>query len=231
MWPRMLLVLVCVTGMLVGCAKDPILLTGENRSLLTSAPFFPVHGDTPKFHYASRGEQTTAFIGGFLFSLLFMPVAMAMEASHDDLAGLYQLENPNRNIEQNLTRRMVKEYELKDVRLNESHESWSEPEDLKRRFSQGLLLEVRNIQWGLQPSSWSQFHVVLKSGARLVSVQDAKEIWYDTCAAEKIDAERDPKLEDLKAKDGELLKAMVKQATETCTAELWSKLQGLERPE
>lgn len=98
---------------------------------------------------------------------------------------------------------------------------------MKRRFSEGLVLEVRSVQWGLQPSSWSQFHVVLKSGARLVSVQDAKEIWYDTCAPEKIDEERDPKLEDLRAKDGELLKTMVKEAVESCTAELWSKLKGL----
>ena len=76
-------------------------------------------------------------------------------------------------------------------------------------------------QWGLQPSSWSQFHVLLKSSARLVSVQDAKEIWYDTCTSEKIDGERDPKLEDLKTKDGELLKTMLKEAADTCTDELW----------
>jgi hypothetical protein len=226
----MLLVLICVSGAAVGCAKNPILITAENRSLLKSAPFFSSHDAAPKFYYASRGEQTTAFVGGFLFSILFLPVAMAMESSHDDLERLYRLENPNRTIAQNLTQRMVSEYGLKDVRPNESNESWSEPEDLKRRYSQGLLLEIRSTQWGLQPSSWSQFHVALKSGARLVSVQDAKEIWYDTCAAEKIDGERDPKLEDLKAKDGELLKTMVKEATETCTAELWTKLQQIAAP-
>jgi hypothetical protein len=153
-----------------------------------------------------------------------------MEASHDDLVGLYHLENPTKTIAQDLTRRMVKEYDLKDIRPNESDGSWSEPEDLKRRLSQGLLLEVRNIRWGLEPSSWSQFHVVLKSGARLVSLQDANEIWYDTCASEKIDAERDPKLDALRAKDGELLKMMVKEATESCTVELWQKLQGIAMP-
>jgi hypothetical protein len=150
---------------------------------------------------------------------------MAMENSHDDLAGLYRLENPGLKIEEDLTRRIVKEYDLKDIRPNEVTGAWSEPEDLKRRFSQGLFLEVRSDQWGLQPSSWSQFHVLLKSSARLVSVQDAKEIWYDTCTSEKIDGERDPKLEDLKTKDGELLKTMLKEAADTCTDELWEKLQ------
>ena len=230
MWLRMLLVIVCVSGGLVGCAKDPILITAENRSLLKSAPFYSAHGSIPKFYYASRGEKTTAFLGGLLFSVLFLPVAMAMENSHDDLAGLYHLENPGLTIEQDLTRRIVKEHDLKDIRPNEVGGSWSDPEDLKRRFLQGLFLEVRSDQWGLQPSSWSQFHVLLKSSARLVSVQDAKEIWYDTCASEKIDGERDPKLEDLKAKDGELLKTMMKEATEACTNELWQKLQMVAMP-
>ena len=226
MWPRILLVLVCVSGAFVGCAKDPILLTAENHSLLKSSSFNSTYDNAPKFYYASRGEQTTAFIGGFLFSLLFLPVAALMEASHDDLAELYKLENPSRIIEQKITQSMVKEYDLDVVHPSESSESWGEMDDVKRRFSEGLLLEVRSVQWGLQPSSWSQFHVVLKSGARLVSVQDAKEIWYDTCAAEKIDEERDPKLEDLRAKDGELLKTMVKEAVESCTSELWTKLKG-----
>ncbi len=227
MWPRILLVLACVSGAFVGCAKDPILLTADTRSLLKSTPFNSTYDQAPKFRYASRGEKTTAFVGGLLFSLLFLPVAMAMESSHDDLAGLYNLENPSRIIEQKLTQRMVKEYDLQVVRPSESSESWGELDDVKRRFSEGLLLEVRSVQWGLQPSSWSQFHVLLKSGARLVSVQDAKEIWYDTCASEKIDMETDPKLVDLRAKDGELLKTMVNEAVESCTAELWSKLKGL----
>ncbi|MEO7861528.1 MAG: hypothetical protein ABIU05_14030 [Nitrospirales bacterium] len=156
---------------------------------------------------------------------------MVKQGFHDDLAELYHLENPNRTIAQDLTRRVVKEYDLKDVRLNEFGGSWSEPEDLKRRFSQGLLLEVRTAQWGLRPTSWSKFHLVLKSAARLVSLQDAKEIWYDTCVSEKLDGgERDPNLEDLEANDGELLKTMVKEATETCTAELWTKLQQVATP-
>ena len=126
---------------------------------------------------------------------------MVKQGFHDDLAGLYHLENPNRMIAQGLTRRVVKEYDLKDVRPNEFGGSWSEPEDLKRRFPQGLLLEVRTGQWGLRPTSWSKFHVLLKSAARLVSLQDAKEIWYDTCVSEKLDGgERDPNLEDLKSK-------------------------------
>ena len=126
---------------------------------------------------------------------------MVKQGFHDDLAGLYHLENPNRMIAQGLTRRVVKEYDLKDVRPNEFGRSWSEPEDLKRRFPQGLLLEVRTGQWGLRPTSWSKFHVLLKSAARLVSLRDAKEIWYDTCVSEKLDGgERDPNLEDLIAK-------------------------------
>lgn len=123
MWPRILLVLVCASGALMGCAKDPILLTAEHRSLLKNTPFSSTYDQAPKFYYASRGEQTTAFVGGLLFSLLFLPVAMAMESSHDGLAGLYGLENPSRNIEQTLTQRMVGEYGLNVVRPSESSAS------------------------------------------------------------------------------------------------------------
>lgn len=224
MWPMMLLVFVFVVGALVGCAKNPILITVEDRSLLKSAPFYSVHDSPPNFYYVTKGEEIISGFGMFL-------VTMVKQGFHDDLAGLYHLENPNRTIAQDLTRRVVKEYNLKDVRPNELDGSWSEPEDLKRRFSQGLLLEVRTAQWGLRPTSWSKFHVVLKSEARLVSLQDAKEIWYDTCVSEKLDGgERDPNLEDLEANDGELLKTMVKEATETCTAELWTKLQQVATP-
>lgn len=219
MWPMMLLVFVFVVGALFGCAKNPILITAEDRSLLKNAPFYSVHDSPPNFYYGTKGEEIISGFGMFL-------VTMVKQGFHDDLAGLYHLENPNRTIAQDLTRRVVKEYDLKDVRPNEFGGSWSEPEELKRRFSQGLLLEVRTAQWGLRPTSWSKFHVVLKSAARLVSLQDAKEIWYETCVSEKLDGgERDPNLEDLKANDGALLKAMVREATETCTAELWTKLQ------
>jgi len=180
MWPRMLLVFVFAIGALVGCAKDPILITAENRSLLKSVPFYSLHDAPPYFYYVTKGEEIMAGLSmGILNSV--------KQGFHDDLAGLYHLGNPNRTIAQDLTRRVVKEYDLKDFRPNELDGSWSEPEDLKRRFSRGLLLEVRTAQWGLRPTSWSKFHVVLKSSARLISLQDAKEIWYDTCVSEKID--------------------------------------------
>ena len=57
MWLKMLLVLVCVSGGLVGCAKDPILITAENRSLLKSAPFYSVHDAPPYFYYVTKGEE------------------------------------------------------------------------------------------------------------------------------------------------------------------------------
>jgi hypothetical protein len=112
-------------------------MTSENRSLLQSPPFYSAHGPLPKLYYASRGEQTTGFLGGFLFGLLFLPVAMAMDGSHDDLVELYRLENPSLTIEQDLARRLAKEYDLKDIRPNEVGGSWSDPEDLKRRFFTG----------------------------------------------------------------------------------------------
>ena len=227
MWPRILLVLLCVSGAFVGCAKDSTRLTAEQRSVLKSAPLHSTFDEAPTFRYASRGEKTSAFAGGFLFGLLFAPAAMAMDSSHDDLAAAYRLGNPSRTIEQTLTQRMVNEYGLGGVHPSESVEVWDELDTLKRLYSRGLLLQVRTVQWGLEPSSWSQYHVVLKSSARLVSVQDAKEIWYANCASEKVDEERDPKLEDLRAKDGDLLKTMVKEAIESCAAEFWSKLKGV----
>ena len=44
--------------------EAPILMTSENRSLLQSPPFYSAHGPLPKLYYASRGEQTTGFLGG-----------------------------------------------------------------------------------------------------------------------------------------------------------------------
>jgi len=199
----------------------------EQQSVLKIGPLNSTFDEAPTFRYASRGEKTSAFAGGVLFGLLFVPAAMAMDSSHDDLATAYRLGNPSQTIEQTLTQRMVSEYGLGVVRPSEFVEVWEELDTLKRLYSQGMLLQVRTVRWGLEPSSWSQFHVVLKSSARLVSVQDAKEIWYATCASEKVDEEGDPKLEDLRAKDGDLLKTMVKEAMESCTAELWSKLKGV----
>jgi hypothetical protein len=227
MWLRTLLVLLCVSGAFVGCAKDSTRLMADQRSVLKSAPLHSTFDEAPTFRYASRGEKTSAFAGGLLFGLLFVPAAMAMDSSHDDLAAAYRLGNPSQSIEQTLTQRMVSEYGLGVVRPSEFVEVWEELATLKRHYSQGLLLQVRTVRWGLEPSSWSQFHVVLKSSARLVSVREAKEIWYATCTSEKVDEERDPKLEDLKANDGDLLKTMVKEAIESCAVELWSKMKGI----
>lgn len=206
----LLVVLAYACRALMGCVKAPIQMTTENHLLLNNSPFYSVHSPLPKLYYASRGKQTTAFAGGFLFGLLFLPVVFAMESSHDDLVALYHLENPSLTSEQALTQHIAKEYDLKEIRQNEGTGTWDDPEDLKRRFSQGLLLEVHNDRWELEPSSWSQFHMVLNTRARLVSVQDAKEIWYDACSTKKLDGERDLKMSDLKAKDGELLKSMLK---------------------
>jgi hypothetical protein len=112
MWPMMLLVFVFVVGALVGCAKNPILITAEDRSLLKSAPFYSVHDAPPNFYYVTKGEEIISGFGMFL-------VTMVKQGFHDDLAGLYHLENPNRTIAQDLTRRVVKDYNLKDVRPNE----------------------------------------------------------------------------------------------------------------
>ncbi len=224
----LLVILTSVSGALVSCAKAPIQMTTENRSLLKSPPFYSVHSPLPKLSYRSRGEQTTAAAtlgGGAIGALLHLLVEGVVEVSHDDLVALYHLENPSLLIEQTLAQRIAQEYDLTDIRQNEEMESWDDPEDLKRRFSQGLLLQVWSDRWALEPSSWSQFHIVLSIRARLVSLQDTKEMWYDTCVRENKDETRDPTMEDLKAKDGALLKSMLKDATETCTDVLWHKFQ------
>ncbi|MFO0697932.1 MAG: hypothetical protein U0236_01795 [Nitrospira sp.] len=144
----LLVALAFVGGGVVGCTKTPILLMVEHRPLLKNPPFYSMYNSAPQFYYASRGEQTTAFLGGFLVGLLFLPIAMAMESSHDDLVGLYHLENPSLAIEQDLAQRIAKEYELKDIRPKGGGAFWSDPEDLKRLFVQGVFLEVRTAQWG-----------------------------------------------------------------------------------
>ena len=231
MAPRGLLIIPLVAWLLSACAPATTKLTLEQRDQLKAHPPLNVaYLSPPRFHVYTKGKATGGFMGGLLFGLLFLPVAMAMDSADENLQSSYQLNDPTKEIEAQLVASLSQQLQLTDIRAAQAVDAWDLPAGLRQRFGKGMSLEVQTMRWGLDYTSWSRFHFKLIARARLVNLDDETVLWFDSCTVNQGNEDTDPTLEEFKGNDGALIKVKLQEATHTCITQLSEKLYGRALP-
>jgi len=221
------LIVTLVASLLSACAPSPIKITPEQRNQFKNHPPLTVaYFALPPFRVYTKGEAIGGFMGGFLFGLLFLPSAVAINSSDDDLQSTYQLNDPTKEIESQLVTSFTQQLQLTDIRPAQPVDVWDSPARLRQRFEKGMSLEVQTLSWGLDYTSWSRFHVKLIARVRLVNLDDETVLWSNGCTVNQENDDTDPTLEQFKANNGALIKVKLQEATHTCITQLSDKLFG-----
>ncbi|MDQ5849626.1 MAG: hypothetical protein M3544_11770, partial [Pseudomonadota bacterium] len=89
-------------------------------------------------------------------------------------------------------------------------------------FGSGAVLEVRTRNWGLD-----NYRVKYSAVARLTRLPDAEVLWEAACEDFVVDKGKPaPAMDALKANEGELLKAKLREGADGCAEQLVGWLVG-----
>jgi hypothetical protein len=133
----------------------------------------------------------------------------------------YNIEDTAPRVKDRLVAVLQRDLGVASVRsLPDSPES-DDGETLRRVYKDGVVLDVRTWNWGLD-----NYRASYQARARLIRLADGAVLWQETCKA--FVAERDkraPSMDTLLANGAERLKRNLREAADGCAEELAGSLR------
>lgn len=202
--------------LLTACAGQQTRLTADNRRALSTEPqIHAVHYVwTPNFMIESTGYSVAA--GLFTPLVVFVAWGEGMGLQRD-----YRLEDPVARVKDRLAIKLQTDFNLTNVRVVSDPPKNDGVATLKQIFQTGIVLDVRTAKWGLDNA-----RVKYAARARLIRLSDAAILWKATCEFTADKAQPSPKMDELKANDGILLKAKILDAADGCADQLVAWVNG-----
>ena len=160
------------------------------------------------FSYESTGY---ALAGAFLTPL----VAFAQVSEGAGMQDSLQLEDPVVRVKDRLIGMLQAQFNVANVVAVADPPKSDAIEKLVQTYRTGVVLDVRTMKWGVDNA-----RAKYSARARLIRLPDATILWKATCEFVADKAKPSPKMEELKANDGILLKAKILDAADGCADQL-----------
>jgi hypothetical protein len=197
--------------LLTGCAGQQTKLTKDHQLALAAQP--QVH--------AIHHPPSKVFVIESTARSLLMPLPLSVlegMALQRDL----KLEDPAARVKDRLVNALQKDLGLTNVRVVSESPKDGSAETLKATYGSGAVLEVRTRNWGLD-----NYRVKYSALARLTRLPEADVLWEATCEDFVVDKGKPaPAMDALKANEGELLKAKLREGADGCAEQLVGRLLG-----
>jgi hypothetical protein len=196
--------------LLSACAGQQTRLSTENRrALAADTQIHAVHHKSMRsFSYESTGY---ALAGAFLTPL----VAFAQVTEGAGMQDSLQLEDPVVRVKDRLVGVLQTQFNAANVVAVADPPKGDAIEKLVQTYRTGVVLDVRTMKWGVDNA-----RAKYSARARLIRLSDATILWNATCEFVADKAKPSPKMEELKANDGILLKAKILDAADGCADQL-----------
>jgi hypothetical protein len=166
------------------------------------------HKSMQTFGYESTGYT----VAGVLITPL---LAIAQVAEGSALETALRLEDPVLRVKDRLVSALRTKFDLVNVVVVPASPKNDGIDTLTRSFATGLVLDVRTMKWGVDNA-----RAKYSARARLVRLADRAILWNATCEFTADKTKPGPKMEELKANDGMLLKAKLLDAADGCSDQL-----------
>lgn len=202
--------------LLTACAGQHTRLSSENRrSLAADTQLHAVHHKSMgSFSYESTGYSLA---GVFITPL----VVFAQVAEGSGMESDLQLEDPVLRVKERLVTALQTQFNLAKVVAVSDPPKSDGIETLAQAFRTGVVLDVRTMKWGVDNA-----RAKYSARARLIRLSDAAILWNATCEFIADKAKPSPKMTELKANDGMLLKAKILDAADGCADQLVAWVNG-----
>ena len=194
--------------LLSACAGQNVRFSEDNRKLLTTQPVHAVHLQPLGFVVESTGRTVAA--------VFFTPlVAIAYAAEGGELHSGLGLEDPAPRVKERLLGALEKEYQIPNLTRVAQPGARFGAEPVYAALS-GVIVEVRTTHWGIDNN-----RAKYAAGVRVLRLPDGETIWDATC--DQVIAGKgkpSPTIEELRAENGALLKANLRDAADVCAEQL-----------
>lgn len=198
--------------LLTACAGQQTRLTAENRRALSTEP--QIHA----VHYVWTPVFMVESTGYAVASAFFTPlVVLAAAGEGMGLQRDLRLEDPVFRVKDRLVSKLQTDFNLTNVRVVSDPPKNDGVATLKQVLQTGIVLDVKTAKWGLDNA-----RVKYSARARLLRLADSAILWQATCEFVADKAQPSPKMDELKANDGVLLKTKILEAADGCADQLFA---------
>lgn len=213
---RRMVMAIATLLLLTACAGQQARLTTENRRSLSTEP--QLHA----VHHKSMGSFSYESTGYSLAGALITPlVAFAQVAEGAGMQSDLQLEDPVLRVKDRLISALQTQFNLANVVAVSDPPKSDGIETLTQAFRTGVVLDVRTMKWGVDNA-----RAKYSARARLIRLSNSATLWQATCEYVADKAQPSPKMDELKANNGILLKAKILDAADGCADQLITWLNG-----
>jgi len=123
-------------------------------------------------------------------------------------------------------KRLRQEYGFSNIRSEAK--AWAEDEvaAIRKKFGPAPVIDFKTTYWALASYTKKHvyYHAPVKVRARIIGTEGSV-IWKAACSYKAEKGEDSPTFEEAAAKDGALLKKMLRDAADYCAQELFLKLK------
>jgi hypothetical protein len=162
------------------------------------------------------GGFAGGMIGGLIGEAIFFPLD---RRDARELINTYSLEDPILNVKGQFVSSFSGVYKFTKISESLNIETGSSVDHLKAKFEKGLVLDFKSTSWILVPHFFSvnKYDFVYSAQARVVSLDRNKTLWEGNCFHSSYQDNTSPlTIEQLTENNGELLKAILKEAGYKC---------------
>lgn len=214
------LLLVSVVALLVGACAGPmsVRMSDESRAELKTYPGIrAVHYIAPMLVVTTTGR------------VLLDDVTLA-SVPQKDLSKRYGIPDPAPTVKMMLVQSLERDAGFRKLAVVDQPLAGGNDDtlkDLTATYSKGVVLDVKNINWGGMyfTTNWMRYQLGLGIRARLVRLDDQKVLWKGTCwynAAR--DAKLEPTMDELTANNAALFRKIYADAGQHCGRQLANEL-------
>ena len=211
----------------LGCSPSLIPIDKDEMARLRSEPKIHVVAYQPaKFNYSTASDGFTVGVVGALSGGLGGAVyGLAMEARADRFVKTYSLEDPVSRSKEAFIASLPDHIDA--ARLTHAQDILSEDgiEVLRKKFSDGVVLDFKTELWGLMAAPFSTlYQIPYAVRSRFVRVADGRVLWQGYCNRDGADSRAS--FDEFTAHSGALLKKKLGEAAEACGKELTTQFLG-----
>ena len=204
-------ILAAVVIVFYGCAPALIPMDKEELIQLKNLP------EVDAVHYESPAFLSDVGVYGVVGFTL-------MAAKGKSIKETYKIEDPTLAVKARFVDNLISELKLIHVRLIDQPFRSDSLDDIRQAHTGRLLFDFKTIGWGtgIRSGFSTDQYIGYSVRGRLIRTEDSKVLWQGLCKFETPDIKRAALTEN----DGALLKGKLREAGDTCAADLWVQFQG-----
>lgn len=203
-----------------GCSRTAIKMEGTERAHLhIQEEIEALH--YPTDHLTVMAPDESIGLGGMAGSR-----SEVGSSEGKQMIEAYGLEDPSGSVKERFVSGLKANATVTNIQSTEAPLSFEEPDELKKIFARGMVLDFKTDRWALSSPNIRGADVIYSARARLIRLEDSKILWQGRCGVTAPEAKGTSNAEEMIIDAGDLLKTKMDEAADHCAKALLAEFFG-----